>query len=210
LNYKEINRFITDNHKAPALDRAFGGAEWKDCIPLPEEQRRTKLLDLYKAALKTRGGAEFVSSFLMHDSNDRPLYWLIFGTNNIRGLHEMKRAMWSVDSSGSFRFSDREVPGQLKLLNDAFDQRWLADELERRLIGKSMNVEAVYRFVLTQTPCFQFNEALKQMENDGRVRVTDAPPERRQGTFGTEREKREKIVVQFQRKKPTQKDLFGD
>jgi hypothetical protein len=65
----------------------------------------------------------------MFDRHDVPLYWLIFCTNNIRGLEEMKKAMWRVDRSGTFRSSDRDEPSQLKMLDDAYDDEWLADTL---------------------------------------------------------------------------------
>ena len=35
--------------------------------------------------------------------------------------------------------SDGDDPGQIKLLNDAYDDEWLADELQERLAGKTMN-----------------------------------------------------------------------
>jgi hypothetical protein len=49
-----------------------------------------------------RAEAKFVSSFLMFDKNELPLYWLIFCTNNLRGLEEMKKAMWHVDKTVAF------------------------------------------------------------------------------------------------------------
>lgn len=205
LDYKDINRFITDPHKAPALTRAFGGTEWQQCIALPERERRSQLLELYKQALRTRGRATYVSSFLMCDDQSKPLYWLMFGTNNIRGLEEMKKAMWSVDRSGNFRFSDEDVPGQLRLLNDTYDQEWLALELCRRLVGRTMTVDKVFEFVLTDTPCYKYIDALRLMENDGSLSVVSSPESRRKGQFG---EDRELITVRFGPRKPSQKSLW--
>jgi three-Cys-motif partner protein len=182
LNYKDMNRWITDEHKADAFTRAFGGDEWRECISLPERQRREKLLSLYKAALQSRAGAKYLVSFLMFDSKNQPLYWMLFCTNNIRGLEEMKKAMWNVDKTGEFRFSDRDNPAQLQLLEETFDQNWLAAEL-RALSGRTMSVADVKEHVLTQTPCYLFKGALKSLEGSGVAVVVSAPVTRKPKTY---------------------------
>ena len=187
LCYREMNRWITDPHKAPAFTRAYGGEEWRECIQLPERERRQKLLDLYKAALRSKGGAHYVVSFLMFDKNNTPLYWLLFCTNNSRGLEEMKRAMWSVDKSGEFRFSDSDNPAQLKLLNESFSQSWLAGELLSRLAGRTMTGTEIKEFVLVETPCYLFKDALKSLESAKKIAVVASPTGRKPGTFPGEK-----------------------
>lgn len=171
LNYKDMNRWITDDTKADAFTRAFGGEEWREARNLPEKQRRDLLLSKYKQALKDRAGAKYVVSFLMFDKSGIPLYWLLFCTNNPRGLEEMKKAMWYVDKTGEFRFSDRDDPGQMELLSKAFDDTWLAGELSRRLGGKVLTVSQVFEYVLSETPCYLFKGALKQLETAGDIKV---------------------------------------
>jgi three-Cys-motif partner protein len=190
LDYKDMNRWITDPTKAPAFNRACGSEDWHHCINLPEAKRRACLLERYKAALKRpaqEAGAEgkFVASFLMFDKNEQPLYWLVFCTNNLRGLEEMKKAMWFVDKTGSFRFSDRDNPDQLRLLDDSFNQDWLAEELRERLAGREMSVLAIKEFVLTDTPCYLFKAALKKLEvgPTKSAMVLQAPQVRRPGTY---------------------------
>lgn len=183
LSYKEMNRWITDPNKAEAFTRAFGGDEWRKCIPLNETQRREQLLDRYKEALRTRAGAKYVVSFLMFDKNNQPLYWLLFCTRNLRGLEEMKKAMWFVDKNGEFRFSDRDNPDQLELLEKCFDQNWLADELRSRLNGQTVSASQVKEFVLVETPCYLFRDALRTLESRGDLTVIKAPPRRRVGDF---------------------------
>ncbi len=183
LCYKEMNRFITDPHKADALTRAFGGQEWRECIDLPTQKRRDGLLERYKQGLRERANAKYVVSFLMYDKNNLPLYWLLFCTNNLRGLEEMKEAMWHVDKSGDFRFSDHEAAGQLLLLNQSFDQQWLAGEMMRRLSGKTMTVADIKEWVLVETPCYLFKEALRRLESDESVAVVKAPNGRRPSTY---------------------------
>lgn len=196
LDYKDMNRWITDERKWPAFTRAYGGDEWKQCINEPESRRRKLLLDLYKNALRDRGDAKHVTSFLMFDKNDMPLYWLLFCTNNLRGLEEMKKAMWYVDKTGGFRFSDRDDPDQLRLLEDSFSQEWLADELAAKLANKEMSAAHVKAFVLTETPCYLFRGALKALETDSRAKVIDAPIGRRPGTYPDN--KLSEIIVRFE------------
>ena len=183
LSCKEMNRWIGDADKAAAFTRAFGGDEWRECLNMPERQQREQLLEKYKAALRTKAGAKYVVSFLMFDNNSRPLYWLLFCTNNLRGLEEMKNAMWFVDRSGSFRFSDRDDPGQLKLLNETFDQPWLAEKLSDRLAGRTMSAADIKEYVLAETPCYLFKGALKSLEAAKTALVINAPTGRRPGTF---------------------------
>lgn len=183
LNYKDMNRWISDPHKADAFTRAFGGEEWRECIALPEQQRRSSLLDMYKTALRQRAQSKYLVSFMMFDKNDVPLYWLLFCTNNLRGLEEMKRSMWAVDKTGEFRFSDRDNPEQLGLLERCFDQGWLAEEMGLRLAGRTMTVLAIKEFVLAETPCHLFKAALKALESTKAAVAVNQPIGRKPGTF---------------------------
>jgi three-Cys-motif partner protein len=47
LDYKDMNRWITDPHKADAFTRAFGGEEWRECVALPEEPGRYEIRDFF-------------------------------------------------------------------------------------------------------------------------------------------------------------------
>ena len=183
LSYKEMNRWITDDHKWPAFTRAYGGEEWRACLEVPERERQTRLLELYKAAIRNRAGAKYVTSFLMFDKNDQPLYWLLFCTNNLVGLEVMKKAMWHVDKTGGFRFSDGDNPHQLSLLEEAFDQTWLAGELSSKLAGRTMSLPDVIEYVLTETPCYLWKGALKQLETKNKTASVQGPADRKPGTY---------------------------
>lgn len=196
LNYKDMNRWITDDHKAEAFTRAYGGEEWREARELPEKQRRNLLLEKYKWALKNRAGAKYVVSFLMFDKNNIPLYWLLFCTNNLRGLEEMKRAMWAVDKTGEFRFSDRDDPSQLQLLEKSFSQEWLASELSMRLVRKTLTAYDVKEYVLTETPCYLFKSALATLENEDRIKIGNPPSGRIAGSFKDENLR--EITIRFE------------
>ncbi len=206
LDYKDMNRWIGDPTKASAFTRAYGGEEWRGAVDLPERERRKFLLDQYKCALKdpNRGKAAYVTSFSMFDKNNQPLYWLIFCTNNLRGLEEMKKAMWAVDKTGEFRFSDEDNPSQLRLFSESFDQAWLAEELATRLAGKTMSVYTIKEYVLTDTPCYLFKTALKSLElgKERCAKVTKAPAGRKPGIYPDEQ--LQEIEMTFE------KSLFGN
>jgi len=182
LDWKDLNRFITDESKWAGLTRTFGGDEWRDAIGMGAADRRAFLLKAYRSSLQQRAGVEFFCYFSMHDENGQLLYWLFFCTGHLAGLEQMKKAMWSVDETGSFRFSDSEAPGQLLLL-DGFDQSWLANTLSDRHRGKALTIQDVERFVLVHTPCYKYIDALRILEKEARADLLGAPPDRRKGAF---------------------------
>lgn len=184
LDFREMNRWISDPAKASAFRRAFGGDDWEMARDMSEREQHEFLLKNYITALRTRGKCRYTATFAMFDRNGRALYRLIFCTNNLRGLEEMKKAMWAVDKTGECRFSDEDAPSQLKLLDDAFDDAWLADELKLKLRGRTLSFNELKEFVLTETPCYLFKSALKILEKEehGSMRVF-GPPDRRPGTY---------------------------
>src|SRR5215207_4603104 len=106
----------------------------------------------------------------------------------------MKKAMWSVDDTGKFLFSDKHS-GQFNLL-PGFDQKWLAGALHSALAGRQMSVEEVRHYVLTETPCYTYTEALTQLERNGEIEIVSAPPERRKGSFAKYVNDR-RLVIRF-------------
>jgi hypothetical protein len=121
----------------------------------------------------------------MLDEADSPPYWLFFCTRSLRGLEEMKKAMWWVDPRGGFRFSDKDDPCQTHLFAEYTDQA-LTEELIRCFAGRIVTVGEIEAFVLSETPACKFKDCLKAMEKSGWIRPIDAPPNRRKGTFPSE------------------------
>lgn len=182
LNARDMNRWIPDLTKAPALDRAFGDDRWREALLTPEKDRRTHLLRLYEDALHELGGVRYVQTFRMLDRHNELLYWLLFCTNHRQGLYEMKRAMWAVDQKGGFHFSDRDDPRQTSLLADEYSQDWLADELVRRFKDQELTVDEIEEQVLTTTPCYKYKDALKRLERRDLLQV-GRPDGARRGDF---------------------------
>ena len=94
----------------------------------------------------------------------------------------MKRAMWRVDRTGGFRFSDKNDPSQLSLFENYTDNM-LIEDLLTSLRGREMIVAHVKEFVLTETPAYLYKNALNILEKQNKVRVPNPPAGRRKGTF---------------------------
>jgi three-Cys-motif partner protein len=168
LNWNLLHPFMSDPAKTSGITKAFGGDEWREVLNKSGAEREEKFREIYIAALKARGGAEFIYPFAMRDGSNRVIYWLFFSTNNIRGLEEMKKAMWNVDRSGSFEFSDKFASSLGKLFEYTDDN--LARDLHATFAGQELSVEDIQRFILTSTPAYNFKTALEQMQRTGKLR----------------------------------------
>ncbi|HEX5055610.1 MAG TPA: three-Cys-motif partner protein TcmP [Gammaproteobacteria bacterium] len=194
FNWDHLNRFISDSTKWRGITEAYGSDEWKQAIDKKGIERRNHILSFYKKALYEKARVKYVIEFAMCGPDNNLLYWLFFCTNNLRGLEEMKKAMWGVDSTGSFRFSDKDNPDQLSLLSN-YTQDSLASELKKELLGKTMTLEQTKEYVLVNTPCYLYKEALKKLESRGQIQIRNVPETRRKGTFPDE--KYPKMLISF-------------
>lgn len=203
LQWRDMNRFITDPSKWAAISHAFGGDDWKPALQMSGKEREDFLLNAYREQLLKRAGAKYVWHFAMCGDGDELLYWLFFATNSEKGLREMKRAMLRVDDTGQFRFSDATNPNQMLLLKvEGASDEWLASHLSRKFMGTTLTVREIDDYVLRQTPCHKFADALADLESAGLVRAVDPPRGRRKGSFKNFPDMR----LEFQVPKPTGKD----
>jgi len=185
LNWSRLNQFMTDKSKWDSITSAFGDSKWKQVLQLPAHRKATFIVGTYVEALKFRACVRYPWHFAMCDKSGKLIYWLFFCTNSLRGLEEMKRAMWKVDPTGGFRFSDKDDPSQLTLFQNCSDEI-LAQELASNLGGKILTLIQLKEYVLTRTPAYKFKKALRLLEVQGRLEVTNAPAKRRKGTFPDE------------------------
>lgn len=197
MNWNRLNPYMTDGTKWPGITRACGSECWQECLKLEGRAREKSFLDIYCKQLRSAGKSRFVWHFAMCGEGDQLLYWLFFCTNNIRGLEEMKKAMWSVNDEGTFRFSDGDNPDQLSFFKGA-TQEWLAEHLYKKFIGNIQRVEEIREYVLVETPCYLFKEALALLENAGKIQVTSSKS-RRKGSFADD-----DISIDFQEPKGVQ------
>lgn len=185
--YEEINRFLDADytHKEAQYDALFGTSTWRTITQstLMPQERRDKLQSLYQNQLQQVAEIRYIRSFCMRNQHNATDYFLFFGTNSLRGMEKMKQAMWKVDSSGTYEFSDFSNPYQpvlLSHLDESVLQRTLSDHFQ----GHTVSVEEVGEYVIADTPFYKFKtEALKPMEATGRIVVTSTDARRKKGTF---------------------------
>jgi len=188
--YEDINRFIGLRKLWNGLEDTFGTDKWKKVINQQEPRRRLVLLHgLYKNQLEREAGIKFVQSFKMVNKTNKADYFLFFGTNNILGLKRMKHAMWRIDKSGSFQFSDATYnPDQSMLFEIEPNYKLLEETILRKFKGKSVSIEELEYFVLTQTPFRESHfkrQILAPMEKKQppEIQVECPEPRRKVGTF---------------------------
>jgi hypothetical protein len=185
--YEEINRFIGEPRLWDCLTLLYGNAEWKRIIPIRDPgTRELELQGIYKNQLQTEAGIKFVTSFKMTNKTNRTDYFLFFGTNHLLGLKKMKAAMWDVDESGSFEFSDATYnPAQPTLFQVEPNYQSLKNAIIDKFGGRSVKIVDLETFVLTQTPFRETHykrKILAPMEREGEIRVHGAK-DRRRGSF---------------------------
>jgi hypothetical protein len=94
----------------------------------------------------------------------------------------MKKAMWRVDSTGSYSFSDKQGFDQFHFFTSMNDQA-LADQLEQELAGREMTVEDVRAYVLCETPFYKFKKPLGSLQKYGAAVPINPPPGQRPGQY---------------------------
>lgn len=184
--YEEINRFLSVDKLASDYDELFGSEEWRAVINLSgANERRKAIHDIYLRKLKTV--AKYVHSFEMLNKGNSTDYFLFFATNNLRGLEKMKEAMWKVDGTGSFQFSDhRDSRGQMSLFGANPNLEPLRGSILKHFRGRQISIEDLRDWVIAETeflPKHLKGPVLAPMEKAGALSVANPSPKRRRGTF---------------------------
>lgn len=185
--YEEINRFLGHPDHGNTYDLLFGTTAWRSVLEVPEPDRRRRMIhDIYRDQLQSTG-VEYVRSFEMLNHGNRTDYFLFFGTHNLLGLEKMKEAMWKVDPSGTFQFSDfTDANRTIQLFPDRPDFEGLAKMILAQFKGREVAVEDLTDFVLSETPFLRTHfktQILKPMELQDGLSIAYAKEGRRRGTF---------------------------
>lgn len=173
--YESVSRFLSRPEFECHLDQLFGCPDWRAALDIADAARkRSYLHGLFKTQLE-RAGMEHVRSFQMLDSGGRTEYFLFFATHHVKGMEVMKDAMWNIDPSGAYRFSDATNPDQPRLF-DQPDYAALRVDVRAEFSGRSASIAEIERFVTLKT---HFRKAhlrdgvLKPLEEEGLIEVTD-------------------------------------
>ncbi len=187
--YEEINRFIGLPDQISNFTSFFGTDEWQQVIALEDpRQRNRQLHDLYLHQLRNRARAKYVRSFEMRNDRDVTDYYLFYATNNLLGLKRMKEAMWKVDRSGEFRFSDATDPRQMVLFGDEPQFDILREQLVKRFANQETTIGKIEEFVVSETAFRETHyktRILRPMELTVPQRLVpiNPPPNRKPGTY---------------------------
>ena len=186
LMAKFMLRFLSTSEFEPHMDAVFGTDEWRDAQPLDPSDKAPFLRDLYASQLKGIGFDFVPPGFELRDHMNRVEYYLMFGTNNLRGLEKMKDAMWTVDKTGSYTFSGfKEGSSQLRMFDDAPNFEILREQFVTKFqTVDDFTIDQVEEFVLAET---HFRKAhvrsnlLTPLERDGPLVITSG--RKRQRTY---------------------------
>jgi three-Cys-motif partner protein len=173
LNCQRMNQFLSDQDKWAGITEAYGDESWKVALNMSGPERLDFLIRSYRDAIRRNANVRYSWPFAMFDKAGHLLYWLVFSTNNIRGLEEMKKAMWTADAQGDYRFSDRDSGSGQQSFLSTMGEEWLAADLASRLAGRTMSEDEVNEFVQTQTPFYKFKNAVNLMRKEGQVTPKD-------------------------------------
>src|SRR5262245_37599366 len=186
--YEEINRFIEHPDQTKNFDELFGTDKWRAVANVAEPRaRRAFLHDLYVSQLRGAAGVRYVRSFEMRNKKDVTDYFLFFATNSAKGVKKMKEAMWKVDQSGEFRFSDATNPAQTLLFEPAPDFSALRRAIVERFAHMETTVAEVEDFVLAETPFRETHykkQVLAELEKVGKLTAVDPKPGRKAHSYG--------------------------
>lgn len=167
-----INRFAEG--QKDALNEMFGDDDWQNKeIPTEPKARRDFFLNHYESGLKSIANVKYTRSFEMVRQDGHTEYFLVFGTNNPKGMEVMKNAMYKTDSRGTYRFSDREDPSQTYLTDISSESA--ASEAAKvvfdRFKGQKVFIPEIKEFVWATTR-FRFkNDILEYLENQGTPKI---------------------------------------
>lgn len=193
--HEEINRFLTFAHEdiARYYDGLFGTPAWRQIASqaVNAQDRAKRIHDLYRDQLCSAAGARYIRSFRMRNKSNATDYFLFFATMNLLGMEKMKAAMWAVDPSGAYDFSDYTNPDQMVLFSPEPDYSLLKRMLQARFRGKTVSLKEVENYIVGETPyrATGYKTAvLKPMEytQPAEIKIVAASAKRKRGTFGEE------------------------
>lgn len=155
-----IQRFVTELPQH--VNTLIGRADAFSVIEMASDRVLTAR-QLYEASLRDAAG--FVRFFHMRDRDNAPIYDLFFASNNDLGHYKMKEAMWRVDGTGSYSFSDGVDPAQAVLFT-ADPAREFAPQLWDYFRGKTVDATDIIQHTRDESPYLEKHarDALKIME----------------------------------------------
>lgn len=175
--YRDINRFLGAPNRDSTFDALFGCPDWREVDSIRDAQDKKNLLhDLYREQLR-RNGAGYVLHFELYENREH-IYSIFFGTNDLKGCDEMKKAIWDVMPLGNFRFRGATI-GQGTLEGGLVDHSELQNALRQQFSSDEwVSIQTIEEFVMSDRTGFHSahlrQNALVPMEERGELEVKDS------------------------------------
>ena len=193
LIFDPVNWHLHNDTVGHHMRDLFGCDDYQDLKGLSGEPRREAILDLYVRQLKAKVGFKYVRPFEMWNDRNRLGTVLVPGTRHPTGFLKMKEAMWAVDPTGRFTFSDIEAMEAASGVQSLFGEEEVGGpsfvELDReirfRFSERTVKVEDVEKFVIEETrylPTHYKRNVLVPLERDRRL-VVDEGTRNKQRTY---------------------------
>ena len=184
---RDIRRFLTRSPLEATFSDLFATDKWKDIVS-SSSRPELALIDLYRRQLHEAAGVKFSWCFrVCTDVSIQTLYYLIHATNNVLGHTIMKGIMFKQSQAGNFEYlGPREIQAGLQLrLFDIQDIGELRLHLLERFSGRAISYDKIQEEICvpwdTEPPYVDqhYRKALKQLERDGKVKVTRVSSKKR-------------------------------
>lgn len=182
FDFNSVLRFSTAGNVDQHLEQLFGTDEFKDAPPSGDPRRGEFLRELYERQLREFCGFPYVQSFQMVNRRGKTGNYLFFCTRSLKGLSVMKEAMWKVDPSGGYRFSDL-LHGQPVLFEPDVDTAPLQRELAAIFRGQCVSIEEIENYVVAYTPYCQSHIKRKTLAEMQRRNQISSPNQRTRNTY---------------------------
>ena len=149
----ELKRFCSNIGWEHSLNELFATNDWNLILQIDNPDEKTNFLrNLYIGQLKNYANINHILYFKMINKNNQTAYFLIFGTNNWRGIEVMKNAMWEIDPTGNYTFSDLSHPGQVTLMDfGGFNYKSIQNEV-KKLSGQELTIIEIRKYITLETP----------------------------------------------------------
>ncbi|GAB3489454.1 three-Cys-motif partner protein TcmP [Flexivirga lutea] len=181
FDFNSVNRFANAGNVDPHFTALFASDEYKNAPP--KDQGRAEFIhDLYERQLRKECNFAHICSFKMVTSTGHTGSYLFFCTRNDQAYDKMKQAMWALAPGGGYEFDDR-LAGLQVLFGDDANTGPLQDELAQHFAGRTVPVQEIIDYVITETPFHSGQvkmKTLKPMQAAGRI---SSPNQKRKGTF---------------------------
>jgi three-Cys-motif partner protein len=168
-----MSRFIGIPEQERVLRYVYGDDGWRAAQPLQGQDRTSALRDLFVERLRGSNPDRHVRFFEIVPSSGRNAYFLFFATSSRKGLALMKRAMWRVDPTGSYRFTGRG-DGQEVLFGPEPQYAILEKQLRAWAGNRWIPIAEAEDFVLVNTdfcPSPHLRPILKSLERKGAIEI---------------------------------------